>query len=380
MSTNVRIPSVSQTKHYRKKFHNLGQIDTTGFYVIAVCSNPVRYSTRYKLFTEFTAHMADLGVDDDHTKVEGYGNLIVVEQAFGDRPFEITSSDNKNHLQLRTQHELWHKENMINLGVQHLTKLDPNWKYVAWIDADVAFQRRDIVAETVHQLQHYDIVQLFSHAIDLDPLGKPILTQEGFMYSYLNGIGAAGEDSKTKILPRKWFTSGDPYDPYSGEWTKEVKIKKKTNFWHCGFAWAARRRVFDKMQLLDTPILGSADHSMAMSMIGYAEKSIMKGTTKGYAEPILVWQDMIEHHVKRNVGYVSGTLTHGWHGTKKNRNYVNRWDIIIKNKFNPYTDLSRDAQGLYRLLDYDSPRYRGLRDDIRDYFRQRQEDCIYTGD
>lgn len=49
-------------------------VDRT-LYVIAVCSNPVRYASRYRLFEEFRGRMeATPGV-----------RLVVVEQAFGDR-------------------------------------------------------------------------------------------------------------------------------------------------------------------------------------------------------------------------------------------------------------------------------------------------------
>jgi hypothetical protein len=34
-------------------------MQTDHFYVVAVCSNPIRYTSRYKLFTEFLAHMND---------------------------------------------------------------------------------------------------------------------------------------------------------------------------------------------------------------------------------------------------------------------------------------------------------------------------------
>jgi hypothetical protein len=37
-------------------------------------------------------------------------------------------------LQLRTDTPIWHKENMINLGVRRL--LSDNYKAFAWIDAD----------------------------------------------------------------------------------------------------------------------------------------------------------------------------------------------------------------------------------------------------
>ena len=77
--------------------------------------------------------------------------LIVVEQAFGRRPFVITERDNPFHVQLRTDQELWHKENMINIGIQHLCQIDPDWKYIAWIDGDIRFQRSDIILETAQQ-------------------------------------------------------------------------------------------------------------------------------------------------------------------------------------------------------------------------------------
>jgi hypothetical protein len=44
----------------------------------------------------------------------------VVELAFGNRPFEVTDPDNPRHVQVRSGHELWHKENLVNLGVARL--------------------------------------------------------------------------------------------------------------------------------------------------------------------------------------------------------------------------------------------------------------------
>ena len=49
-----------------------------------------------------------------------------------------TNANNKKHLQLNTNNiPLWHKENMINIGIRKL--LPNNWKAVAWIDADIEF-------------------------------------------------------------------------------------------------------------------------------------------------------------------------------------------------------------------------------------------------
>lgn len=296
------------------------------FYVISVISNPIRFTSRYELYQKFRDHMEDSGV-----------NLITVELQQGERAFQITEAGNPRHLQLRTFHELWHKENMINLG---LAKLPRDWEYVAWVDADLYFQRTDWAIETVQQLQHNYFVQMFQTAIDLGPTGESLQIHHGFVWSYLNGR-PAGKD-------------------YMG-------------LGHPGYAWAARREAIDFTgQLLDMGILGAGDRHMALSLIGRAESSFSKHVTSEYARHVLRWQDRCEKYIKRDIGYVPGTILHGWHGRKKDRGYQDRWQILIKNEYDPELDLMRDWQGLYQLTD----RSIKLRDDIRRYFRSRQEDSI----
>jgi len=91
--------------------------------------------------------------------------LYVVEVAFGDRDFVLTQADNPHHIQLRTWHELWLKERAINLGVAHLTRQVPDWGKVAWIDGDCHFARYDWANETLHLLEHYPIVQMWSELL-----------------------------------------------------------------------------------------------------------------------------------------------------------------------------------------------------------------------
>jgi hypothetical protein len=61
------------------------------------------------------------------------------------------------------------------------------------------------------------------------------------------------------------------------------------------------------------------------------------------------------------------------HGPKAQRKYGVREQILAKHQYNPSQDLVRDSQGLYRL----DNRAIGLRDDIRRYFAERNEDCTY---
>jgi hypothetical protein len=78
-------------------------------YVIAVISNPARFARRYELFIEFCERMKD----------EKYVTLITVELQQGCRDFVTNST-----IKLRTEHEIWYKENLINIAVTHLPGLD----------------------------------------------------------------------------------------------------------------------------------------------------------------------------------------------------------------------------------------------------------------
>lgn len=300
-------------------------------YVVTCISNPVRYHSRYALYKDFEKRMKDAGVI-----------LYTVELAFGDRPFEITQSDNPHHVQVRSFFELWHKENMLNLGIQRL----PNdWEYVAWIDADIQFTHPNWVNETIEQLQHYMIVQMFSHSIDLDPNYAPMHTYTGFVYNYYHKI-------------------------------KEIDNGYSKYFGHPGYAWAARREALDAVGgLIDEAILGAADMHMACALVGKATSSYNGLVHPEYKNMCLRWQERANKFIKKDIGYVPGQINHFWHGAKADRRYQDRWKILVDNKFNPVTDIYPDSQGLIQL----NPDRIKLRDDVRKYFRSRFEDSDWTG-
>lgn len=305
--------------------------DPSQLHVITVITNPQRFGTRYDLYRGFEKHAKDQGV-----------TLWTVEAAFGDRPHEITSHEDPHHLQFRTRSEIWHKENLINVGIQHLPR---DWEYVAWVDADITFARPDWAVETIHQLQHYDIVQMFSRAMDMSPQHEVFAVHKGMGWSYVTGKN-----------PPALGSNGYAY-----------------GFWHPGFAWAARREAIDHLGgLIDWAILGAADHHMAHALVGRVDRTFPSRAAGEYCKSLMRWQERAEKHLRRNVGYVDGTIMHHWHGKKKDRRYIERWDILLDNHFNPELDLKKDWQGIWQLTD----RSIGLRDGIRQYFKQRNEDSI----
>lgn len=309
--------------------------------VIAVISNPMRYASRYALYEKFREHM----------QIQPQVRIHTVELAFGRRPFEIepirwnttSRSIEETLLQLRTYSTIWHKENMQNLM---LARLPHDWKYVACIDADVEFQRKDWAVETMQMLQHHYAVQMFQTAVDLGPSGEVTGNHNGFAYSYKSG----------KPRPEKNPETGYSY-PH----------------WHPGFAWAYRREAVEYLGgFYDVSVLGSGDHLMAWSLIG--ENMLPANMTQGYIKSLQDWQDRAERLIRRDIGYVDGTLLHYWHGKKRDRRYQSRWKILDEFRFDPFLDLKRDWQGLYQLDEDGTPRMNGFRDAMNDYFASRDED------
>lgn len=310
-------------------------------WVIGVISNSARFKSRYELFRKWKAHMQASGV-----------NVLVVELAYGARPHEVTHADDPHDVQLRTVDELWAKENMINIGIRHLTRIDPTWRYVCWCDCDVEFVRKDWAVETIHQLQHHAIVQNWHTAIHLGPTGEVIRLDYSFCSSWLN----------SRIRQTKKQLGYDPY-------------------WHSGFAVSARRDALEAVGLLiDQSLIGAADHQMMHALIGNVDNSYHGRVSQGYKNVFDRWQEKALRYIKKNIGCVPGTIIHGWHGSRKNRMYIERWDIVIKSQFDPSRDLTADSQGVYQLNDL-SPQYIYLRNALYHYFnKQRNEDSIDNDD
>lgn len=315
-------------------------MDFSKFHVLTMISNPIRYSSRYKLYNAFREKIEKAGL-----------TLWTVEVAFGDRPFTVTQSDDIYDLQLRTNSELWIKERALNLLVRKLSLVNPDWKYIAWLDADIEFVgdgggngEKAWWKETVQQLQHYKVVQLFQTALDLGPNGQTLKTHTSFAYKYLQGHSFAND----------YYANGHP-----------------------GFAWAMRREAFEATGgFIDWGILGSGDRHMCTGWVNQIEHSLNHKCSPAYWRKLLDWQALSERNIRRSMGLVPGTIIHHWHGKKTDRRYGDRWKILVDTQYDPDRDIKTDAQGLWQLVDHGDVRSIELRDRIMKYFRARNEDSI----
>lgn len=295
-------------------------------HVIVVISNPCLYAKRYILMKEFIHR-----IEQEETNVE----LYVVELTYGNQKFIITDKKNKSHLQLRTETPLWHKENMINLGVRYL--LPKDYKAFAWIDADIEFENPTWAMDTLKVLNGCkDIVQIYSHCVDMNnnEITMKVFNSAGYQYC------------KNK--------------PY---------LCNGPNHWHPGYGWAITRKAYEKMGgLYDKGILGSGDNIMLLSMLKNGDKAVNEDSTDDYKQSVLEFQERVKHF---RFGYVPGVIRHYYHGSKKNRRYHDRWVILVEHKYSPVTDISYDETGVIVPTDKFNET---MKREIMEYFQERNED------
>jgi len=296
-------------------------------YVLTMYQNALGWKSRRRNYEIFAKHVQASGAE-----------LWTAEIAFGDHFYEVTYRDDPHHLRLRTDCELWNKEGAINLLIQRLPE---DAEYIAWLDADVVFTRPDWVDATMDLLQHYDVVQLFSHTQDLgascQPVGKILLS---YYYRYV-------------MLGRDW----------------DALCKNKEMI--TGLAWASKKSVLSKIGMLpDWCVFSSCDRHIAAGFLGEMESTFRGELSEAYKNKCRVWGNHAHSVVRSNVGYLPGLLLHYWHGERVKRGYVDRWKLMSDFRFDPNVDIVKDHQGLYRFASKNS----GLIDSFRTLLRTRNED------
>jgi hypothetical protein len=224
----------------------------------------------------------------------------------------------------------------------------PEAKYIAVIDSDVFFRNPDWAAETVRQLQMNHVVQPWKTALDLGPNGELLQTHTSFCHRLHQGGPVTPQGQKW------WKTDGGPYE-----------------YPHSGFAWAYTRDFLNHVGgLIEIGGMGSGDHHMALALAGHVDRSWPGGTSESYKEVLVTWQGRARRHAGSRIGIVHGVIEHAFHGTKPSRKYNARWDMFLRHKFDPATDLTRNMWGVLEWAG-NKPE---LEREWRLYLESRQED------
>lgn len=303
-------------------------------HVVTAVSNPLRWGSRINLARRAI-----------NAWVRDGANVTVVECAYGERDYDLADIPGITHIPVRAHTVAWNKECLLNIGIN---RLPHGAKYIALLDADIHFRKASWAAETVHTLQLYPIIQPWATAYDLGPHDEHLQSHTSFCRLFAEGKPSVAQGKNW------WRFDGGPYE-----------------YAHTGFAWAYTRRALEDLGgILDICAMGSADHHMALGLVGQAEKSMPSGTDQTYKDTILRWQNRALHHINRKLGFVPVTIEHQFHGRKQDRGYITRWNMFVNNNFDPITDLKKNSFGVWEFAG-NKP---DLEREFMMYLRSRDED------
>jgi hypothetical protein len=266
--------------------------------------------------------------------------LVSVELSFGE-PFELDGGDADVLVQLRGGDVMWQKERLLNVA---LLRLPADCDQVAWIDADVLFERESWAEATKRLLDRFAMIQLFQRVDDLGPgqiEGPPICTSESMGQRIVSG--AATEEN----LPAPGRAGCS------------------------GLAWAARREALEEAGFYDPCIVGSGDRAMALAAYGRPDLGISYlRMNQRRAEHYRRWARDFYAAVRGDIGCLEGTIRHLWHGSHANRRHAERHLDFSKFDFDPALDIAIDDHGCWRWSSHKTE----LHAFVRDYFPSRRED------
>lgn len=174
---------------------------------------------------------------------------------------------------------MWQKEAALNLAEKMVPE---SYSNIAWIDADVWFDRPDWANATEKSLRKNDVVQMFRNA--------QLTDRDGSIFMKRESVGLS-------CLTQKWDT-------------------------HPGFAWAMRRELWRKGNgLYPLAITGGADTLMSLTFWGrepWEGVWILQGSNR------LLYHQWAKNYEGVSVGAVPMDCYHEWHGEFKNRGYSER--------------------------------------------------------
>lgn len=276
--------------------------------------NPAGWKSLRRNYLQFLHHMRWWGVPTFSAEVAFAGQEFPTDDAY----LQLIATD---------QHQMWQKERLINRVVELLPDC---YDRVAWIDADVMFLDPQWPVRAAELLEQHHVVQLWDRWHCTDDVGR--------VAEVLQSVGAGGQR----------YLSTDPASP--------------------GGAWAARRDVFP---LYDKMIVGSGDAMMVEAWLGQQKPICMQRSTAAMADDYRSWADEAYAKVQADIAVLPGHAVHMYHGTRRRRQYRDRWQPVVDAEYDPQRHVSIDENGLLVWTD-EAPEQ--LRTWVASYFASRRED------
>jgi hypothetical protein len=241
-----------------------------------------------------------------------------MELLFDDHEPEI-----KDAFHVRSKSVLFHKETLCSL----LEKRVPCYfKKLMFLDADVIFGKPGWYDEVSRLLGTYEVIQPFSSCVWLDSTYSK-LVQTRLSVAYMSRVNLYNHN------------------------------------YHPGFAWAFQRKWFREFGFYKEGITGSGD---TMSTAAWMNIKF----PKGYVHTALVPSyDEYSRMTQPTLACSTGTIYHLWHGSAKNRKYVDRHRILDGVR-DVRSILETNKDGVLELTD------KSVEAKMREYFASREDDGI----
>lgn len=264
--------------------------------------------------------------------------LVTVELAYGPT-FELAPDDADVMLRMRGHAVLWQKERLLNVA---LSALPTDCDTVAWLDADVIFDRPDWPELAIAALADANLVQPFRDVRDEGVATEP--PHQSLAYRVATGeLSPAG-----------------------------IATGRLVNDWRCaaGLAWVAPRAVLERHGLYDAGIVGGGDRAIACAAYGaWQGLELTHRMNDAQQAHYLRWARPFFASVGGRVGYAEGAVSTLAHGSFAQRVYGGRHAGLQAVGFDPESDIAVDEQGCWRW-NSDRPE---LHEYVRAYFAHRAD-------
>ena len=317
--------------------------------VVSCFFNPGGSARRVSNFQAYLAAMRESGV-----------RCLVVELAFGSNEFRIV--DHEDVIQLRSNNVLWHKERLLNIGIQQL--LSDGYRKIAWLDGDILFQDANWPLEIADRLERANLCQVFETiGIQTHASGPPIIAPSAVKY---------------------FRDTGQLYQQPSRRGLSMLGGVLKGG--QSGFGWAARAEVLRSVPLFEGAVVGGGDKLMYIASLAgdfsasqFQDLSQSKfpcsacghrNRSEAYRAQLLDWAQRWSGAIDGKVDYARLHLTDMFHGKREDRGYMTRHDILYRNDFDPASDLVWDASGCLAWREGRET----LKREVEAYFLSRRED------
>ena len=317
--------------------------------VVACFFNPAGSQRRLDNFRKFYEGIEVAGV-----------HCLVVELVFGSAPFQL--GDGLNTIKLRTDSIMWHKERLLNIGIERL--LSEGYKKIVWLDGDITFDNEEWPRLIADKLNSVNLCQVFSTVV--------ICGAE-------NSCPEVGTSCVKYLLEQKHLYKQSPMN-LSG------LLQGRLRGGQSGFGWAARAEVLKKELLYDKAIVGGGDKLIFAASLAadrsdnrfqtlthssvVCEKCGHQNQSAAYTRYYLDWAERWAAAVDNKVDYVDQQIRDMYHGRCEDRKYHERREILYRHQFDPAHDLSTDGMG---CLAWGSDK-RNLHREVKSYFLARRED------